>query len=132
MYLFAAFLGRRVKAENTEENVVSGFVLDRKLILERLGGDEEIYSVMVDMFVGDIDNNCRALTAALAAGDAVTLCREAHTVKGLLATFSDDVGAAMALHLEQRAHDGLLSGLEPEIEAVQRRLHEVAAVLQET
>lgn len=105
------------------------FVLDRTSILDRLGGDEEIYSIMVDVFIQDVDGNCAALAAALQSGDARLLQREAHTVKGLFATFSDDLGAADALALESRAKEGLLVGLEAAVERIRQRLQEVKTVL---
>ena len=54
------------------------FVLDKALILDRLGGDEEIYAMMVDMFLQDVDNTCDALAAALASGDATVLANQGH------------------------------------------------------
>ena len=109
--------------------MAGAFVLDKASILDRLGGDEEIFAMMVDMFVQDVDNNCAALAAALVSGDAAVLCREAHTVKGLLATFSDDAGAAEARVVEQRARDGLVAGQVEAVAGLQQRLLEIAAVL---
>lgn len=105
------------------------FVLDRISILDRLGGDEEIYAIMVDMFIEDVDGNCAALAAALRAGDARVLQREAHTIKGLFATFSDDEGAAEAMALEGRAKLSELAGLEGAVDRIGRRLQEIKAVL---
>ena len=105
------------------------FVLDRASILERLGGDEEIYTMMVDMFLDDVDSNCSALASAFASGDAKVVQREAHTIKGLLATFSDDQGAAEALDLEQKAKLGELDGLGDAVGDLQVRLREVAMAL---
>lgn len=105
------------------------FVLDRAAILDRLGGDEEIYAMMLDMYLNDYRSNCGALQAALAAADASSVRREAHTIKGLLATFSDDGGARDALLIEQRAKVGELAGLEQPVADICRRLHEVAGVL---
>lgn len=105
------------------------FLLDRSSILERLGGDEDIYDVMAGMFIEDVDNNCTALAEALAAGDQVALKRAAHTVKGLLASFSDDSGAAAAFAVEQQLARGSLAGLEGAVAALQARLREVAAAL---
>ncbi len=105
------------------------FVLDKASILERLGGDEEIFAMMVDMFVQDVDNNCTALATALASGDAEVLRREAHTVKGLLATFSDEAGAAEAFAVELRARDGLVADQAAAVDGLQQRLREIAAVL---
>jgi HPt (histidine-containing phosphotransfer) domain-containing protein len=109
--------------------MAGAFVLDKASILERLGGDEEIFAMMVDMFVQDVDSNCGALATALASGDPVVLRREAHTVKGLLATFSDDLGAEDASVVEQRARDGLVVDQAEAVAGLQQRLREVAAVL---
>lgn len=109
--------------------MATAFVLDREIILERLGGDEEIYTMMIDMFLQDVENNCAALAGAFASGVLPDLQREAHTIKGLLATFSDDAGAAEAALLEQQAKRGETADLATEVAAVQARLREVAAVL---
>jgi HPt (histidine-containing phosphotransfer) domain-containing protein len=109
--------------------MLSPFILDRASILERLGGDEEIFTMMVDMFLGDAQNNCAALLAAQAAQDGPLLQREAHTIKGLLSTFSDDAGAEMAFALEQRAKLRQLDGAGERVEQLVRRMQEVAATL---
>lgn len=105
------------------------FVLDREVILERLGGDEEILLMMLDMYLQDVDNNCAAIAGAYAAGDIAGVQREAHTIKGLLATFSDDAGSAEAYALERLAKEGEISALGAAVEALQARLQEVATVL---
>ncbi|MBS1144339.1 MAG: Hpt protein [Proteobacteria bacterium] len=107
--------------------MAGAFVLDKAPILSRLGGDEDIFTMMVDMFLQDLDNNCAALSAALASGDAAVLRREAHTIKGLLATFSDDAGAAEASEVEQLAKQGVLSA--EGVAGLLQRLREVASVL---
>lgn len=108
---------------------MAAFVLDRESILERLGGDEEIFAMVVDMFLQDVDSNCATLATALGSGDATALQREAHTVKGLLATFSDEEGAASAQAIENQCRVSGVSGLEADVAALQARVHEVAAVL---
>lgn len=105
------------------------FVLDRGSILERLGGDEEIYAMMVGMYLQDVENNCTAIAAAFAQGDSAALRREAHTIKGLLATFSDDGGAADAAAVEHQARLGEIGGLGDAVGGLQHRLREVASVL---
>jgi histidine phosphotransfer protein HptB len=114
-----------------ERDMVATFVLDRAVILERLGGDEEIFTMMVDMFLQDVDNNCSKLEEALQSTDPKALLREAHTVKGLLATFSDDAGADMAHVLEQRLKHGGSGDSAAEVAALSARLREVAAVLRQ-
>lgn len=105
------------------------YSLNRLVILERLGNDEEILAMMIDMYLQDVDNNCSALSNALGAGDQPTLLREVHTVKGLLATFADEDGAEMASAFEQRLKAGDTSDAEAAISELQRRLKEIAGVL---
>jgi HPt (histidine-containing phosphotransfer) domain-containing protein len=112
-----------------EMTMGEAFVLDKASILVRLGDDEEIFAMMVQMYVDDIDSNCEALSAALKSGDATILRREAHTVKGLLATFSDDVGAAVAAALEKQAAQGGVTDQAGAVASLQQRMREVAAVL---
>lgn len=105
------------------------FEIDKAAILERLGGDEEIYAMMIDIFLQDVDHNCATLIAASRSGNADELVREAHTVKGLLATMSDDDGAHLALGLEMLAREGLLEEAETRARQIVERMGEVAEVL---
>lgn len=109
---------------------VSDFVLDRASILDRLDGDEEILAMMAGVFIDDVENNCQALEKAAADRDAVSLQRMAHTIKGLLATFSDDAGAAVAQGVERQARAGEIAG-ESAIAMLQKRLRDVARALQD-
>lgn len=99
------------------------------MILDRLGGDEEIFAMMVDLYLQDVDNYVQALSAALEAADSVTLSREAHTVKGLLATFSDDAGTEAAYTIERQAKAGDLSGMQTLVPLLQEHLLILATVL---
>lgn len=111
--------------------MAAAFVLNRSLVLSRLGGDEEILSLMVEMYLQDVDNNCAALAAAASGGDAPTMQREAHTIKGLLATLSDDAGSAEALQLEMKAKQGDMRDAVAAVAVLQARLREVAEVLRQ-
>ena len=82
---------------------------NRAQALERLGGDEDIFAEVANLFVAESDNYCQALMDALASGDAGVLRREAHTIKSMLATFSFASGRARALALEQAAAAGDLA-----------------------
>ena len=109
--------------------MMKSFVLDRELILARLGGDEEIFAMMVDLFLQDAESISISFASALAQGDSVVLLREAHTIKGLLATFSDEEGAAAAFAVEQQIKQGNIESLQPAVAALQRRLCEVVEAL---
>ena len=88
---------------------INAMIYDRSEVIQRLGGDEELFSTLVNMFVADSSAYCRALEQALASGDAPTLRREAHTIKGLLATFSDQSGTSLAQQLENLSKTGDLA-----------------------
>ena len=105
------------------------YSLNRRVILERLGDDEEILAMMIDMYLQDVDNNCQALSSALAADDQPTLLREVHTVKGLLATFADEDGAALASAFESRLKVGDTRNVEASIAGLQARMSEISGVL---
>lgn len=105
------------------------FVFDRPLVLERLGGDEDIMNMMLDMFVQDVESNCVALLAAQTAGEASVLQREAHTIKALLATVSDEAGAEAALVLEKQAQRGDLTDSAQQAGALAQRMRDVAEAL---
>jgi HPt (histidine-containing phosphotransfer) domain-containing protein len=105
------------------------YVLDRELILDRLGGDEDILGIMIEMYLQDLDSYADNLKAALDAGDAKLLQREAHTVKGLLSSFADEPGTKAAFDIEQQAKTNDLSGLAAPIAALQARLYAVGEVL---
>ena len=83
-------------------------VFDRAQALESLGGDEELLANVASLFVDEAVSYRQALIDALAAGDAATLQREAHTVKSVLATFAYEAGRERALRLEQLAASGNL------------------------
>lgn len=105
------------------------YVLNRQMILDRLGGDEEIFAVMVDMYLQDVESYAEKLGQTLAEEDAESLQREAHTIKGLFATFGDEAGTAAAYALEKQAKLGILDGQETPVAAIQARLFEVGEVL---
>lgn len=104
--------------------------LDKATILDRLGGDEELFAEMAAMYIEDSEKYCTDLAAAFEAGAADRVQREAHTIKGLLATFADDAGTAMALAMEHQVRDhGLLDTLPTSISALQERVRLLAATL---
>jgi HPt (histidine-containing phosphotransfer) domain-containing protein len=105
------------------------YILETDELLARLGGDKDIFNIMVDTYLEDVDLNCNALANALADGGAAAIQREAHTVKGLLATVGDNAGSAEAYLVEMRAKNGDIAGVETQILALQARLREVADVL---
>lgn len=106
------------------------FELDKTIILERLGGDQDLFGVMADMYLQDWGNYSRQIGEALAAANGPVLARQAHTIKSLLATFADETGAALAARTEIQAKEGKLGELSGPVAEIQERLRLVASALE--
>ncbi len=78
-------------------------VYDRADALSRIADDEELLATLIDMFVTDAPNYLVEIDTALAAADWNHLTRAAHTLKGVLATFSARRGENCARALETAA-----------------------------
>jgi signal transduction histidine kinase/CheY-like chemotaxis protein len=78
-------------------------VYDRADALSRIADDEELLATLIEMFVADAPNYLEEIDTALAAADWTHLTRAAHTLKGVLATFSASRGEACARALETAA-----------------------------
>lgn len=106
-------------------------MIDKETILMRLGGDVELFAEIAAMYVEDSAGYAQALEEALAAGDFVRVQREAHTIKGLLATFTDDAGTAMALAVEQLAGQEDTGALGDAVGQLLARVRLLAEVLKQ-
>ncbi len=78
-------------------------IYDRADALSRIADDEELLATLIDMFVADAPNYLNEIDAALEAADWSRLIRAAHTLKGVLATFSARRGEVHARALEVAA-----------------------------
>ena len=105
-------------------------LIDKTEAIARLGGDEALFAEMAAMFAAERETYCNALEAALASADAACLCREAHTVKSLLATFSFEEGRQLALQLEMLAASGRLEGADRLTDALLSAVRELAEDLE--
>jgi HPt (histidine-containing phosphotransfer) domain-containing protein len=107
---------------------VSG-AFDRREVIERFGGDEELFRSVAAMFVQDSAGYRQALQAAVDAGDADALAREAHTVKGLLSTFSCEASAMLARDVELMAKEGRLDDAVARVPQVLEAIDSLASML---
>ncbi|MGE5492198.1 MAG: Hpt domain-containing protein [Actinomycetota bacterium] len=105
------------------------FELDKAIILDRLGGDRDLFGAMADMYLQDWGNYSRQIAEALAAANGPVLARQAHTIKSLLATFADETGAALAARTEVRAKEGKIEELSGSVAEIQERLRLVATAI---
>jgi HPt (histidine-containing phosphotransfer) domain-containing protein len=107
------------------------FEWDLKELMERLGGDQELFHDLLVMFRGDVQMNLQKSHTAIGKGDYEELSRTAHTIKGMLRNLSMGAAAEIAAALERASWGSLqmeskellealtkeLEGILPEVEA---------------
>jgi PAS domain S-box-containing protein len=76
-------------------------VFDRIAFVERMAGDDELVQAAIDVFLQDMPRQIDSLQRYLAAADAVSAGRQAHTIKGASANLGGEAMQAVALRIEQ-------------------------------
>ena len=104
-------------------------VFDREGLLERLGGDTELLTELLGIFLDECQKMLAGVQSAVDAGDANRIERSAHSLKGALLNISADAAADRALQLEQVGRAGefelassLLEDLQEEIQRLEFEL----------
>ncbi len=101
---------------------------EQRAVAEQFAGDLALYQAFRSQAVQQFGADRQALARALVAGDWPAVHRQAHSLKGALATLGDDDGARCARTLEAaaaRADEGACRGawpaLDRHLEALLRR-----------
>jgi two-component system, sensor histidine kinase and response regulator len=119
--------------ENAVGTEPEGANMDRQLALSRVGGDAQLLKEIAVLFLEDYPKMMDRLREAAARGDAKSVERTAHGLKGSVANFGakSAVDAALALEgmgraqqlseVEQviRSLDLALAALRPELESLE-------------
>jgi len=101
---------------------------DKATAVERLAGDEALLRELVEVFLVELDPWMAAIRAAIVGGDAPTLKRAAHTLKGAMDSVGGTAAHAAALDLERMGREADLAGAT---EALVRLEEEIARLLPE-
>jgi len=103
---------RQVKLQPTTSQQLSG-VIELDAALERLGGDRELYGELVDVFRKECPAVIEEMRRAIASGDAKTLGRGAHTLRGAASNLGAACVSEAAAETERRANsEGIGSATE--------------------
>lgn len=96
--------------ERTDEQTVvcthSDHVLDVADLLERVDGDRELLGELVSMFLEDYRSLLSKIHEAVKYGDATSLTKAAHTLKGAVGNFSAERASQAARKLECMGRSG--------------------------
>ena len=97
-------------------------VWDASGALAKLDGDLPFLKEMAQLFVSSCPKLVAALEVAVRAGDAVSIRKAAHAIKGNVAIFCAETAFEQALLLETKGKNGDLDGLQYEFKLLQSRL----------
>ena len=104
-------------------------VIDRASLLDRVEGDQELLSEMVNLFVEDAPNLLAAMREALQKGDMPVLERSAHSLKGAASNLSAQPAAAAAFQLEKDAKQTNAEAAKASLLAVEKEMDRLLPAL---
>ena len=87
--------------------------MDDAALLERLGGDERLFTEVIQAFLDDCPARLLAIRAAVEQRDSVQVRAAAHALKGAAGNLSASALFAAARTLEELAGRGEIAGFEP-------------------
>jgi HPt (histidine-containing phosphotransfer) domain-containing protein len=108
------------QAPEASESAGQTPVFDQTGLLERLEGDRELAAVIIEAFLDDMPGQIENLKNIVAANDAHTAGRLAHSIKGAAANCGGERLRKAALTMENAADDG-------DLDAVKSRINELEA-----
>jgi signal transduction histidine kinase/DNA-binding response OmpR family regulator len=107
----------------------SDAVLERAVVLKRVGGKVETLRKLVELFQEESNQLMRDINDAIAKGEAIKLSRAAHSLKGAVGIFADGAASEAAQKLETLGQRGDLTGAEEACAALESQLNRLKLAL---
>jgi CheY-like chemotaxis protein len=104
-------------------------VFDRKVLLERLDGDEEIFKEIIATFLDDAPNQIERLKKALQERNATGVERQAHLLKGAALNIGGNGLQTAARELETAAREGDLTQAQSLVAMLDREFEKLKGTL---
>jgi CheY-like chemotaxis protein/HPt (histidine-containing phosphotransfer) domain-containing protein len=95
---------------------------NRMEAIDRLGGDEDLFLELCQIFLEESPKLLKELRTALNGGDAEAAMRAAHSLKGEVGYLSAPLAMSSARQLEEMARTGNLSGSEKVLAVLEQEL----------
>jgi MHYT domain (predicted integral membrane sensor domain) len=127
--LDAYVLRERVEFTPAPEPVAQEPSVAVEELLERIDGDRAFLAELLDLFRADYPAQLSAAHEAAGSGDAATLQRVGHALKGALGNLAAPVSARMAGQLETMGRSGNVQGAAPAVTELEQELNRVVAIL---
>lgn len=106
-------------------------MLNYDYLNEISGGDEEFIAEILSDFLAQTPELMAQIATAVSQGDAATLGKAAHTLKGSARSVGADEFAAIAFELEQAGKQGDLTGAPDALQRLQAYWDALADYLQQ-
>ena len=107
---------------SANEAALAPFLWHRAEALERLGGDEDLLRELCDIFLEESPKILKKLRQALTEGDAATVMRTAHSLKGEVSYLGAPGALQAARQLEDMGRENRLVGGEKIFSSLEREL----------
>ncbi|MEW6678026.1 MAG: response regulator [Pseudomonadota bacterium] len=120
---------RETVPSNPADETSTEAIFDRADALSRIADDEELLATLIEMFRNDAPAYLAEIESALNGGDQSRLIRGAHTLKGVLATFSARRAEALTRTIEEHAKAGDINTCGTHLPALKRELDAFLKVL---
>jgi HPt (histidine-containing phosphotransfer) domain-containing protein len=104
-------------------------ILDRDTALSRVGGDVDLLREVGLLFLKECPSALMDLRGAVAARDAQSIERKAHSLKGSVATFGSGAAFQAVLELERQGRNHDLSGVESNLKRFESSLDRLCVEL---
>ena len=108
----------------------AAFNLEESLL--NLGGDEELFQEIAEMFFEESQENMALLRAAIDAGDSQNIMKSAHALKGMVSNFAAHGVRAPALRLEKMGRRSELADAGATFTLLEVHINELGRALRET
>ena len=99
------------------------------VMIERIGGDEELARQLVTLFLGDCDRMLSVLRAGVAERNPEAVRRAAHAIKGSAGLFSQGTAFESTRRLERMASSGEREGLDATLADVEAAMAQLTREL---
>lgn len=108
---------------------VAAAAFDREEMLDRLGGDNELLTEVVGVFLAECPRMMQAVRSAVDRADPTAVRRAAHAIRGALLNISAGPAAAEATQLESLGTEGRLGETTGVLERLEVQIERLARAL---
>ncbi|MCG6894805.1 MAG: response regulator [Desulfobacteraceae bacterium] len=120
-----------VAPERPEAPSTHALILHKDELLQAFDGELELLKEVVDIFLSDYPRLLHQIETSLRGGDADTLRRAAHDLKGMLKNFQAEEEAELAYQLEKMGKDGIFEDESRRLRRLQTGMLRVKDALSE-